>query len=146
MELCTIIGFIVATIAAFRLLDYVIIELRAYISNESILPALSFLLIFILVLLGITLAAKALKSAMDWTIFGTADDIIGAIVGIFKWIFIMSMFFWLLEEGELSLPKSFTKDTVIFPYLIMIGPWIIDAIGALTPVTEDLMKGIKEYI
>jgi membrane protein required for colicin V production len=99
-----------------------------------------------LILLAITLGAKALKTAMDWTIFGTADDVLGAIVGVLKWVFIMSIVFWLLEEGELSLPNSFTKDTVIFPYLILIGPWVIDGIGALTPLTEDLIKSIKEYI
>ena len=146
IELATILGFIIATIAAFALLDWGIKELKEYISNESILPALSFIIIFILVLVGITLGAKALKAAMDWTLLGTADDTAGAIAGILKWVFIMSVFFWFLEEGELSLPDSFTEGTVIYPYLILVGPWIIDAIGALTPLTEDLMEGIKEYI
>lgn len=44
------------------------------------------------------MAAKALKKVIDFTFFGTVDNVIGALAGAFKWAFIVSMLFWVFDS------------------------------------------------
>lgn len=146
VELSTILAFILATVLGFKLIDVVIQYIRDYIGENSFLPVIAFLTTFIGILLGVTLFAKAVKKALDLTLFGNLDDIAGAIVGILKWSFIISIFLWLLSAGNLALPESITAETVLFPYFVKFGPFIVDQVASLVPLTKDLISSIKEYL
>jgi len=59
MELVTIIAFLLATIASFKLLYVGVALLEPYLGkNESVLPVVSFVIIFVLVIYLVTLLGK----------------------------------------------------------------------------------------
>lgn len=145
-ELGTLFVFILATIFSFKLLEKVIGYLKPYISNESIIPVVAFLITFIGILIGGTLLIKAVKKFLDFSLLGSLDDLAGGILGVLKWTYILSIILWLINEGGISLPSNFTQDAVLYPYLLTFGPVLIDFTSAIFPLTKDIVQSITNLI
>lgn len=65
-------------------------------NSPHILPFIGFLLIFIVVLIGVRLIGKIFKMGLDKTLFGSIDKILGALLGVVKWVFGIAAFLWIL--------------------------------------------------
>ena len=99
MEIVSLLAFVVAILVAFKTLHLGIELIRPYISAESFLPLISFVIIFIGVVLLINLAGKLIKKFLDITLLGKVDDIAGAVLGAFKWAFGLSTHFMVNESS-----------------------------------------------
>jgi len=147
MELVSLLSFVLATILAFRLMDAGIEIIAPYLGNyESILPYVSFVLIFLLVIYLVTFVGKAAKKLVDVTILGKIDDLAGAFLGAAKWAFAFSVLLWLSQSASLELPDTLTGDSVVYPYFVQYGPIIIDAFSSFFPLAQDLIESIKEKL
>lgn len=91
------------------------------------------------------MAAKALKKVIDFTFFGTVDNIIGAMAGAFKWAFIVSMLFWVFDSVGFNFVKEFKDESVIFPYIVGIGPKVFGWLSEVIPVIQDLMDSMDKW-
>ena len=146
IELSTVLAFILATILGFKLIDTVVQLILPYLGPQSYLPVVAFLLTFVGVLFSITLLAKTVKKVLNLTLLGNLDDLAGAILGIVKWAFILSILLWLVYQSPISIPQKHTQDTVIFPYLVQFGPLIIDKVSTILPYCKDLIASINQSL
>lgn len=147
MELATIIGFVLATIVGFHFMDQSIQWLKPYLDDyPEILPFAGFISVFIVVLICVTLLAKLLKSVLDITLIGVMDDVAGAILGVLKWGFVISVVCWLIHQSSFQLPYEFVDGAVIYPVMLSYAPGVIDAVAWLMPFAEDLVDSINEVI
>lgn len=92
----------------------------------------------------IKLGAKALKGAIDLTLFGSVDNLAGALAGILKWAFILSIVFWVFESVGFDLVEKHVDNTLLFPYIVGIGPTVFEWVGYILPFIQDLIDSMEQ--
>ena len=103
-----------------------------------------FILLFVVLSLGINLAAKLIKKAVDLIFLGWFDNVLGAIVGVLKWSFLVSMLIVMLNAGGMHLPNSDLKSSRIYPYIENIGPNAFEALDTVFPFLKDILNSVTE--
>jgi len=68
-------------------------------------------------------------------------------VGIFTWVFGISVFFWLVNMIGVKIPEHRKSDTFIYPLIIPVAPYVITKALTLMPEGSELIKDWKsEYL
>lgn len=146
IEVVSVLSFVLATLAAFKLIDVGISLLRPYLSAESILPIASFVIIFFGVIIGVTFLGKLVKKFLDITLLGNIDDVAGAVVGFLKWGFGLSILMWLLNKAQIVIPDEVVSESLLFPYLVKYGPFMIDLFASILPFGKGVVTSINELL
>ncbi len=146
MELVTILAFILGITIGFMFMDWGIDLLKPHISDESIVPYISFLLIFGLVLFGVISLGKVVKRIVKVTMMGFADRAGGVIFGLLKWAFALSILLWLSEKAGVQIPDNMTEGSLIYPKLLSYGPFIIDTVASIFPLDTELATSISNSV
>ena len=89
-------------------------------------------------------SAKGLKKAVDITVFGTLDNIVGGLAGILKWGFILSIVSWVLHSVGWDFESEYADDSIIFPYIRNIGPAIFGWLSEIMPFIQDLIDSMEK--
>ena len=142
VEVVSFFGFFIGLILALQFTIPVTTWLFVDSSYVDIIAIGVFVGLFVLLTLGLKLGAKMLKKMIDVTIFGTLDTLVGAITGVAKWGFLISMLAWIFDSVGFEVQKSFLNESVIFPYLVQIGPASFEWIGRLIPYVQDLIDSL----
>ncbi|REE01677.1 CvpA family protein [Marinoscillum furvescens] len=102
-----------------------------------------FVALFLVAVLIVNLLAKLLKKALDLTFLGFFDNVLGALAGIFKWAFIVSVFFWVFDSIGVRFPDKQTDGSLIYPYVKELGPKAFEWLSKVLPFIEDMMDSLK---
>jgi membrane protein required for colicin V production len=146
LEIIGILAFILAIIGGFKLMEVGITYLQTKIDGmDRWLPFISFLIIFIAIILLTTMLGKGLKKMLDLTLLGGFDNFAGAIIGIVKWAIGLSIVLWLLTNFGIELPGQ-DEDLVLYPYLATLGPNLIEALNFILPFAQDMLASIKQML
>ncbi len=147
MEFATVFAFFAATIGAFSFFEEGVELLTPLIGeNNTLVPLISILTIFGIILVLVSLLGKGLKKFIDITILGTVDNIGGAVLGVLKWAFVLSVILWLTNKAHLTLPKEATDGALLYPYVVSYSPILIDLAASIFPFSQDLVKTINELL
>lgn len=84
------------------------------------------------------------KKFLDLTILGAFDNFAGAIIGIFKWAFLVSIVLWLSLQINLTIPDHLTENSFLYPHIVEFAPTIGNYISAIFPFAGDLFESIKD--
>ena len=145
MELVGIIALIIAVLGAFKLLHTGIEFLSKYIPEYSnFIPFIAFIGIFIGILILVNMLGHATKKFLDLTILGVFDNFAGAIIGIFKWAFLVSIVLWLSLQVNLVVPNALTEKSILYPHIVGLAPKVGEYISAIFPFASDLFESIKD--
>ena len=97
-----------------------------------------FIAIFALLILGIHLLSKALKTILDFTPLGILDNILGAALNIFKIVFVLSILFWVIDSLGVDFSSEYINNSIILSYIILFAPESFEAIGSFIPYFKDI--------
>ena len=139
VEIASFFGFFIGLILALQLTIPVTTWLFSGSDYFDFIAVGVFISLFILLTVGIKMGAKLLKKMIDVTIFGTLDNLVGAVTGLLKWGFLVSMLAWVFESVGFSFHSQLTEESSIFPYLAKIGPAIFGWLGNIIPFFQDLI-------
>jgi len=146
LEIFGILAFVLAIIGGFKLMELGMTYLSAYFDGiDHLLPFISFLVIFIAIILLVNLFGKLVKKMVDMTLLGGVDKFAGAIVGIVKWAIGLSIILWLTNNFGIELPGQ-DEELVLYPFLAELGPSLITALDVVLPFAEEMLESIKELI
>ena len=147
MEVVSLLAFVLAIIGGFKLLHtgMELLDQHFEISGH-ILPYVSFILIFILIVVGLNLLGKLLKKVLDMTLLGSVDSLAGMILGTLKWAFGISLLLWLTAYVGLFLPEHIIDDSVLYYYVEPIAPITVDYISTILPFANGLFDAIEDFI
>ncbi|WP_018342475.1 CvpA family protein [Cytophaga aurantiaca] len=146
IQVITFIAFIIAIVTAFNLCQLGVTKLKAwYDLNNSLLPVISFLIIFIGVLILIILLGRFLTSVLHQSLLGSIDQYAGALVGILKAAFGLGCVLWLLEKSGLKIPAEYTDESFVYVWLTEYSPSVIKLLGKIIPF-EDIMIKVEKLI
>ncbi|WP_171062977.1 CvpA family protein [Larkinella sp. C7] len=147
VEIVAIVAFIVAMIVGFKFLGFGIDLLAPYISMEvarRLLPWLGFSIIFFPTVFLINRIGFSLRQSLKYTLLGTFDSLAGAAVGIFTWVFGISVMLWLLTWMGIRMPVKHTHETYLYPVVKPIAPIVMDVTSGWIPVGTNWIRKQKE--
>lgn len=146
LEIVGILAFVLGIIGGFKLMELGMSYLDDYFEDfDHLLPFISFLVIFLAILLLVNLLGKAVKKVMDLTLLGGVDRFAGAVVGIAKWAIGMSLILWLTHHFGIELPGQ-DEDLILYPYLTDLAPNLIQSMSVVLPFAEEMIDSIKELV
>lgn len=143
MELFSFLAFFVGLFMAIELTIPVARRFFASSDHFQVLTVIVFVALFVVVVILINLVAKMIKKAVDLTFMGFFDNLLGALAGIFKWAFILSVFFWVFDSIGLRLPEEHAGDSLLYPLVQALGPGTFRGLSDLLPFINDMIDSLK---
>jgi membrane protein required for colicin V production len=143
VEIVAVIAFVVAMIVGFKFLAFGIDLLSPYISRElarKILPWLGFSVIFFPTVFMINQMGFAIRRSLKFTVLGTFDSVAGAAVGLFTWVFGISVMLWLLSYMGVKMPPRQVEGAFLYPYIRPIAPKVMDKAAVWVPQGLSTLK------
>lgn len=146
LEIVGVLAFILAIIGGFKLMETGMVYLSEYFEDfGQLLPFISFLIIFLAIILLINMLGRLLKKMIDMTLLGGFDKFAGAILGLVKWAIGVSILLWLVNNFGVELPGQ-DEELVLYPFLTELGPKIIASLDVVLPFAEDMLESIKALL
>lgn len=108
------------------------------------LPFLSFLLVFIAVVLLVRLGAKFIEGTVTFVLLGWLNKILGIILYAVLYIIILSVFLFYTQQMNVFAATTI-QESVTCPYIIPWAPKVIDAIGSVIPWFKDLFRELGTF-
>lgn len=145
--LLSIVAFFIAIIFSFRFMHWGAEVLSRNVESLTfMLPFVAFIIIFLIVTVSLRIIAFAIKKAMDLTILGSFDNFAGAILGLFKWAFMISLLLWVAHSFDFNVPKEITEDSVVYPMVTPIAPAAVAFLDSYTPIIEQSVNSIRKLV
>ncbi|SIS49699.1 CvpA family protein [Belliella pelovolcani] len=143
----SIVAFFLAILLAFQLMDWGAELLSNKVENLTfMLPFLAFLIIFLIVIISIRALAYLVKKTIDLTMLGSMDNVAGAILGILKTGFILSLLLWVANSFEFELSETWISESKVYPFLQPIAPFTINILDAYTPIVKEAVESIQTLV
>ena len=145
IALFSIIGFIVGLAAALKLSAVVAEKLSSNLNaSGKWLPALSFLLVFIVVVILINLGARLIQKSFEMVMLGWVNRIGGMLLYALLYSIFFSIF--LFYATQLHFIKAETiSASQVYPYIKPLGPKVINSLGTIIPVFKDMFSNLEKF-
>ncbi|MEP6711321.1 MAG: CvpA family protein [Ferruginibacter sp.] len=145
IALFSIVGFIVGLAAALKLSAVVAQKLSSNLNaSGKWLPALSFLLVFIVVVILINLGARLIQKSFEMVMLGWVNRIAGLILYALLYSILFSIF--LFYATQLHFIKTETiAASQAYPYLQPLGPKVINSLGTVIPFFKDMFSSLEQF-
>ncbi|MCW5912479.1 MAG: CvpA family protein [Cyclobacteriaceae bacterium] len=141
MELFFLLALVAGVLLGFKLMGWgVAVLAREFNADTKVLPYISFLLIFGLVLLLVLFIGNRIKNSLDKTFLGRVDAWAGAVLGVLKYAFSISVIIWILESFDLDWLDAQAKDSVLFPWVAGVAPGAASFFGEFLPFFKETFR------
>ena len=143
LEAVTVVAFIAATVGALQLMSWGVGFLSTTLEAKGAwLPLLAFVLLFVGILTGVSIAGKMLKSVIHLTPIGYLDGLLGGALGVVKWAFGISVLFILIDYAQVQLPN--TEDSELYAYVHPFAYIVVEKLRTWFPVLENIVDAIRQ--
>lgn len=141
MEIVSLGGIVLGIFLGFKLMGEGMLFLEEKFNiDRSTLPYISFIAIFIIVVLLVKLLGNMVKSSMDKTFLGAVDQAFGAGLGAFKTLFLLSVILWILDSLRLSPQNEWIDGSWLYPLTANLAPVTADWLGQFIPFFSEIFR------
>ncbi len=119
------------------------IERSGKISGPWI-PVVSFIIVFIAVMILVWLAAKAIESSIKLVMLGWLNRLGGMVCFVIIYMLIFSIFLFYAEKMKWLGPDNI-HESKIYSYIAPWGPRAIDWLGQLIPWFRDMFRQLEDF-
>jgi membrane protein required for colicin V production len=141
MELFFLVALVAGVLLGFKLMGWgVEVLAREFNADTKVLPYLSFLIIFVLVLLLVLFIGNRIKNSLDKTFLGKVDAMAGAVLGVVKYAFSISIIIWIFESFKLDRLDSLAKDSALYPWVAGVAPGVASFFGDFLPFFKETFR------
>jgi membrane protein required for colicin V production len=139
MSLFSLLAIILGVLGGFKLMGWAMILLaREFNIDKVVLPYIAFAVVFVAIVIAVRLLGNLIKLSIDKSFLGSADQIAGGFLGIFKTIFLLSVFLWIIDSLRIDLPEKWVSDSWLYPKVVGFAPVITSWISEIFPVFRDV--------
>lgn len=140
----SIFSVIIASIAAMKLSLWFSLKLQGWLNiPPSILPFVSMILIFILVVASLKLIAYLLERFLESIQLTKLNQFAGALLWIMLALFIWSVFIWLMDQACVIKPEVKTAS-FSYAYIQPIAPLGFKLISFLMPIFKEWIAELEK--
>jgi membrane protein required for colicin V production len=145
VALFSIIGFIIGLAAALKLSAIVAVKLSQNVNvSGKWLPALSFIIVFLIVVFLVNLGGKLIQKTFEMVMLGWVNRLGGVLLYLLLYSIIYSIF--LFYGVQLHLIKETTVNaSVVYEHIKPIGPAVINTMGSVIPVFKDIFAQLEQF-
>ena len=139
------LAFIIGLAAALKLSVWVANYFKKDIGfTARWLPVLSFILVFIVVVLLINLGARLIAKTMQLVMLGWLNRLGGILLYILLYGIIFSIFLFFAEKVYLF-KAEVIHQSYAYPYISPWGPKVIDNFGSIVPFFKDMFVQLESF-
>jgi len=141
----SIAAFIIGLAAALKLSAVVAVYLEKNIEvNGKWLPFLSFALVFLMVVVLVNWAGKAVEKTFELAFLGSANKIGGVLVYTLLYTIIYSVLLFYAEKIQMLTPESI-RQSIVYAYIRPWAPFILDGLGKIIPWFKDSFSQLEHF-
>ncbi len=141
MELISLVAILLGVLAGFKLMGEGMILLQEkFNADKNTLPYISFVIIFIIIVVLVRLLGKLVKDSIDKTFLGTVDQTMGGALGAFKTLFLLSIVIWIMDSLKFSPRTEWTEGSWIYPFTATLAPSTAEWLGGFLPVFKEIFR------
>ncbi len=138
LELFFLIALILGVFIGFKLMSWGVEFLaQKFNADTAVLPYISFAVIFIIVVVVVNFIGGRIKSSIDKTFLGKMDAAAGAVLGLLKYAFSISIILWLIDSFKISLPERWVSNSKLYPVVAQVAPTVASCFGDLLPFFKE---------
>ncbi len=145
VALFSIVAFVVGLAAALKLSAVVAEKLTNSISvSAKWLPVISFILVFLIVVILVNLGAKLLQKSVEMIMMGWVNRLGGIVLYVFIYAIMFSIFLFYAEQLKIIKPETISSSrfyAIIKPF----GPGIIDKLGIIVPFFKNMFVQLQQF-
>ncbi len=108
------------------------------------LPVISFILVFIVVLILIRLGARAIEKGLQFAMLGWLNKIGGILLYAVIYTIIFSILLFYAEQIGFVKPERMS-DSLTYSFVQPWGPKVINGFGDIIPLFRDMFADLQEF-
>ncbi len=112
--------------------------------SDKWLPIISFILVFIVVILLIRLGAKAIQRITETVMLGWVNRLGGIILYAAIYTTVLSIFLFYAKQIKIIKPETI-QASVTYPFIKPWGPKAIDSLAVVIPFFKDMFTELEQF-
>ena len=140
----SMITLLIGLAAALKFSVVVANYLKGEGSSGKWLPVISFILVFIIVVLLVRLGAKLIEKTIQLAMLGWLNRLGGIIFYVLLYSIVFSIFLFYAEKMNLIKPGT-NADSQVYPYIAPWGQKVIDNMGRVIPWFKDMFEQLEGF-
>jgi len=112
--------------------------------SSALAPVISYLVLFIGVLLLVRLLARLIDKATDTILLGWINKSIGGLLYAFIGITVWSSLLWLFRFGHLLSPETIVRSRT-YNYIQPVAPWVFEQVGRVLPFAKNVFAEMRHF-
>ncbi len=147
MSIVGIFGFVMAIVLGIYFMEFVGNWLASETDQEALaIPIIAFLLIFFSTLFLINIAGRALKKMLGLVLLGGLDSLGGAVLGIVRTGFFISLLVWVLGKLELESINNWQAESEYLAYIEPLTPGVLELLDPILPSVKDASQELIQKL
>jgi membrane protein required for colicin V production len=139
MELFSLLAIILGVLGGFKLMGEAMIFLENKFNvDKVVLPYIAFGVVFVIIVIIVTLLGRLLKASIDKDFLGRVDQGAGALLGLLKVTFMISVAFWIMNSLKAGTLSKWSGDSKLYPKVAAFAPTITKWIAKFAPIFKDI--------
>ncbi|MGC3948229.1 MAG: CvpA family protein [Chryseolinea sp.] len=140
VELFSLLGVFLGVLGGFKLMGIAMVMLNSRFNiDEKVLPYAAFAVVFIVIVIVVGLLGKMIKESVKQTLLGGADEIAGAILGLVRSAFMLSIMIWIADALHIKALEQWAEGSTFYPIFASFAPKVTDWVGDLIPFFRDVL-------
>jgi membrane protein required for colicin V production len=141
MELFFLLAIVLGIFVSFKLMRWGMEVLqREFNADKAFLPYISFAIIFILVMVLVIFFGRRIKNSIDTGFLGKIDSLAGAVLGMMKYAFCLSVIIWLAESLKINFPESWNTGSRLYPLTAKFAHNLSGFLGGFVPFFKEIFS------
>ena len=138
MTAISLVAIILGILVGFMLLGKAMLMLDSNFQiDQSVLPYVAFAVVFVLIVVLVSWIGGLLRDTVRHTFLGGVDQAVGAIIGMVKTAFMLSVTFWILNALKVDIADWFASSR-LYAIIEDFAPLVAGWIGKLIPAFRSV--------
>jgi membrane protein required for colicin V production len=145
IALFSLLAFVVGLAAAMKLSTVVAGYIGKTVNiSEKWLPVISFVVVFLLVVLLVRLGANLLQKTVEVAMLGWVNRLGGILLYAALYITVFSVILFYAQQIRLIKPETISAS-VTYSFISPWGPKAINAFGSVIPLFKDMFNQLESF-
>lgn len=146
LELISLFALVFAVLMGLKLMDTALPVMKGFVGDAGVLlPFVTFLVVFIGIMLGVRLVGLLLKKVLDFTPFGFFDNLLGAMLGALKWCIGLSLLLYVCNLADITITDETAAGSVVYPVVLKATPYALGTLGYVLPFAKTIFESLKGH-
>ena len=139
LEFFSFLGIVLGVLGGFKLMGTAMLFLADKFNvDQKVLPYIAFAVVFVIIVIVVNLLGNLIKASLGKSILGMADFVAGAVLGLVKTTFMLSIVIWIVSSLKFEMPEHWTEGANLYPVVAGFAPMLTDWISAIVPAFKDV--------